>query len=176
MTETTPPVIVVEGLRKVFRAMRRDPGIRAAFRSLVAPRRKQIVAVEDVSFSVQPGEILGYLGPNGAGKSTTIKMLTGVLVPTAGRARVLGLEPYRDRTRNATQIGVVFGQRTEACYPASRSELSDGLLQDDLEEVVGEIRSRVAAQDRLEPPVEGLVDRLAREAKRSNAKADRPHP
>ena len=125
MTETAPPVIVVEGLRKVFRATRRDPGFRAAFRSLVAPRREQIVAVEDVSFSVQPGEILGYLGPNGAGKSTTIKMLTGVLVPTAGRAHVLGLEPYRDRTRNATQIGVVFGQRTQMWWdlPAVESFL-----------------------------------------------------
>jgi ABC-2 type transport system ATP-binding protein len=113
VTETTAPVIVVESLRKVFRVTRREPGIRAAFRSLVAPRREEVVAVEDVSFGVQAGEILGYLGPNGAGKSTTIKMLTGVLVPSAGRARVLGLEPYRDRTRNATQIGVVFGQRTQ---------------------------------------------------------------
>jgi ABC-2 type transport system ATP-binding protein len=125
VAETTPPVITVEGLRKVFRVTRRDPGIRAAFRSLVAPRREQVVAVEDVSFAVQAGEILGYLGPNGAGKSTTIKMLTGVLVPSAGRARVLGLEPYRDRTRNATQIGVVFGQRTQMWWdlPAIESFL-----------------------------------------------------
>jgi ABC-2 type transport system ATP-binding protein len=145
MTETTPPVIVVEGLRKVFRATRRDPGIRAAFRSLVAPRREQIVAVEDVSFSVQPGEILGYLGPNGAGKSTTIKMLTGVLVPTAGRARVLGLEPYRDRTRNATQIGVVFGQRTQMWWdlPAIESfmilrhmyQVPDGVYRETIHEL-----------------------------------------
>jgi len=145
MTETTPPVIVVEGLRKVFRATRRDPGIRAAFRSLVAPRREQIVAVEDVSFSVQPGEILGYLGPNGAGKSTTIKMLTGVLVPTAGRARVLGLEPYRDRTRNATQIGVVFGQRTQLWWdlPAVESflilrhmyQVPDGIYRETIDEL-----------------------------------------
>jgi viologen exporter family transport system ATP-binding protein len=125
MTETASPVIVVENLRKVFRATRRDPGFRAAFRSLVSPRREQIVAVEDVSFNVRAGEILGYLGPNGAGKSTTIKMLTGVLVPTAGKASVLGLEPYRDRTRNATQIGVVFGQRTQMWWdlPAIESFL-----------------------------------------------------
>jgi ABC-2 type transport system ATP-binding protein len=87
--------IVVEHLRKEFRATRREPGFGAAVRSLLRPRREQVVAVEDVSFEVPQGEIVGYLGPNGAGKSTTIKMLTGVLVPTSGSARVLGVEPYR---------------------------------------------------------------------------------
>jgi len=69
-------------------------------------------AVDDLSFSVETGEMVGYIGPNGAGKSTTIKMLTGILVPTAGHLRVAGLEPSRQRTELARRIGVVFGQRT----------------------------------------------------------------
>ena len=145
MTGTPDHVIVVEGLRKEFRATRRDAGLRAAVRSLLSPRRETIVAVEDVSFAVEPGEILGYLGPNGAGKSTTIKMLTGVLVPTAGHARVLGLEPYRHRTRNATQIGVVFGQRTQLWWdlPAIESfailrhmyQVPEGAYRESIEEL-----------------------------------------
>lgn len=74
--------------------------------------RREVVAVRDVTFSIDPGEMVGYLGPNGAGKSTTIKMLTGILVPTSGRLRVAGLDPSRSRTELARRIGVVFGQRT----------------------------------------------------------------
>jgi len=74
--------------------------------------RREVRAVRDLSFTVEPGEMVGYIGPNGAGKSTTIKMLTGILVPTGGHLRVAGLEPSRRRTELARRIGVVFGQRT----------------------------------------------------------------
>jgi ABC-2 type transport system ATP-binding protein len=74
--------------------------------------RTEVLAVRDLTFSVEAGEMVGYIGPNGAGKSTTIKMLTGILVPTSGRLRVAGLEPSRQRTELARRIGVVFGQRT----------------------------------------------------------------
>ena len=76
-------------------------------------RRRRVTAVADVSLTVAPGEAVGFLGPNGAGKSTTIKMLTGVLVPTAGRATVCGLDPVRERRELARRIGVVFGQRSQ---------------------------------------------------------------
>jgi ABC-2 type transport system ATP-binding protein len=76
-------------------------------------RRRRVTAVADVTLSVAPGEAVGFLGPNGAGKSTTIKMLTGVLVPTAGRATVCGLDPVRERRELAKRIGVVFGQRSQ---------------------------------------------------------------
>ncbi len=76
-------------------------------------RRKEVVAVDDLTLHVGEGEAVGYIGPNGAGKSTTIKILTGILVPTAGRVRVCGLEPVRDRRELARQIGVVFGQRSQ---------------------------------------------------------------
>jgi ABC-2 type transport system ATP-binding protein len=137
--------IQVDRLRKEFRTTRRDPGFAAAVRSLLSPRRETVVAVEDVSFRVDRGEILGYLGPNGAGKSTTIKMLTGILVPTSGTVSVLGLEPYRERTRNACQIGVVFGQRTQLWWdlPAVESflilksmyQVPDGSFKDTIEEL-----------------------------------------
>ncbi|MEV6416551.1 ATP-binding cassette domain-containing protein [Kribbella sp. NPDC051718] len=74
--------------------------------------RREVRAVDGLTFSVEPGEVMGYIGPNGAGKSTTIKMLTGILVPTAGSIRVAGVDPSRNRLRLARRIGVVFGQRT----------------------------------------------------------------
>jgi ABC-2 type transport system ATP-binding protein len=82
-------------------------------RRLFAPQYKTIRAVDDVSFQIGEGEIVGYLGPNGAGKSTTIKLLTGVLYPTAGSLRVNGLVPYENRIQNAYHIGVVYGQRSQ---------------------------------------------------------------
>ena len=103
-------IIDVEGLTKTFRVRQRGEG-----RLLGRLRRNffDVRAVDGVSFTIAPGEIVGYIGPNGAGKSTTIKVLTGILVPTSGRVRVAGLEPWRRRTALARRIGVVFGQRTQ---------------------------------------------------------------
>ncbi|GAB2626607.1 ATP-binding cassette domain-containing protein [Nocardioides ginkgobilobae] len=94
------PIIETTGLTRTFRV--RD-GL----------ARRTVVAVEDLSLRVQPGEAVGYIGANGAGKSTTIKMLTGILVPTSGEARTCGLRPVADRRRLARQVGVVFGQRSQ---------------------------------------------------------------
>lgn len=96
--------IEVDGVEKVF-DVRRKTG-------LLRRERHQVRAVDSLTFSVPRGEMVGYIGPNGAGKSTTIKMLTGILTPSAGRLRVAGIEPSRERTRLARRIGVVFGQRT----------------------------------------------------------------
>jgi ABC-2 type transport system ATP-binding protein len=105
------PVIEVDNLTKVFRIPRKDPGLKGAVKALFVPRYEDKVAVDGISFSVEPGEMIGYIGVNGAGKSTTIKMLTGILVPTGGTARVLGRDPHAQRIENAREIGVVFGQR-----------------------------------------------------------------
>ncbi|TDQ53358.1 ABC transporter ATP-binding protein [Actinorugispora endophytica] len=99
----TTPVIDARGLGRDFTRVSGP---------LLRRRRERVNAVHDVTFSVAPGEIIGYLGPNGAGKSTTMKMLTGILSPSHGRVRVCGLEPSRQRTLLAGRIGVVFGQRT----------------------------------------------------------------
>jgi ABC-2 type transport system ATP-binding protein len=107
------PIIQTRDLRKVFRGIERTPGVVGTVKSLFAPRYVERVAVEGVSMSVEAGELVGYIGPNGAGKSTTIKMLTGILVPTSGQIVVAGLVPYEERKRNARNIGVVFGQRSQ---------------------------------------------------------------
>ena len=98
------PLIEVEGLHRSFTVRRRAGRLR---------RTSHVVhAVRDLSFEVERGEMVGYIGPNGAGKSTTVKMLTGILVPTSGRLRVAGIDPSRDRVELTRRIGVVFGQRT----------------------------------------------------------------
>ncbi|MBK3629194.1 ATP-binding cassette domain-containing protein [Streptomyces sp. MBT49] len=105
--------IEVRGLSRTFHTTVRRPGLVGGLRSLVDPERVARHAVRDITFDVAAGELLALLGPNGAGKSTTIKMLTGILTPTAGEARVAGVVPYRERERNARNIGAVFGQRTQ---------------------------------------------------------------
>ncbi|MET8975130.1 ATP-binding cassette domain-containing protein [Streptomyces sp. NPDC004539] len=105
--------IEVRGLSRTFQTTVRRPGFAGALRSLVDPERVVKHAVADVTFDVDEGELLALLGPNGAGKSTTIKMLTGILTPTSGEAKVAGVVPYRERERNARNIGAVFGQRTQ---------------------------------------------------------------
>ena len=106
-------LIDVQGLRKEFQIAKRREGALGALRSLVSREYNTKVAVDNISFQIQPGELVGYIGPNGAGKSTTIKMLTGILVPSGGSVRVRGIVPYERRVENARQIGVVFGQRTQ---------------------------------------------------------------
>lgn len=106
-------LIEVEGLRKEFTRPVRREGRLGALRSLLAREYRTVTAVDGVSFAVGAGEMVGYLGPNGAGKSTTLKMLTGILVPTAGRVEVGGLVPHRRRVEHVRRIGVVFGQRTQ---------------------------------------------------------------
>jgi ABC-2 type transport system ATP-binding protein len=106
-------IIEVKDLRKDFFIAKRETGMMGALKSLVKREFIKKEAVKGISFSIEEGEMVGYIGPNGAGKSTTIKMLTGILVPTSGRVRVNGIVPYEDRQKNAKNIGVVFGQRTQ---------------------------------------------------------------
>jgi ABC-2 type transport system ATP-binding protein len=103
-TVGTGDLIELEGVEKVFDVRRRTGFMRR--------EKRQVRAVDGISFTIPRGEMVGYIGPNGAGKSTTIKMLTGILTPSGGRLRVAGIDPSRERTRLAQRIGVVFGQRT----------------------------------------------------------------
>jgi ABC-2 type transport system ATP-binding protein len=107
------PIIETRNLRKVFRSVHRYPGVSGAIRALFSREYDEKVAVEDVTLAMEQGELVGYIGPNGAGKSTTIKMLTGILVPTSGDIRFGGLVPHEKRKENARNIGVVFGQRSQ---------------------------------------------------------------
>jgi ABC-2 type transport system ATP-binding protein len=107
------PIIETRDLRKVFRSVKRVSGAFGALRTLFSRQYEERVAVAGVTMALEAGELVGYIGPNGAGKSTTIKMLTGILVPTSGEVRVEGLVPWEKRKENARNIGVVFGQRSQ---------------------------------------------------------------
>ena len=104
--------IVVEDLVKTFHVAVRQAGLLGAFMGLMKRQYRAVTALAGISFAIEPGELVGYIGPNGAGKSTTIKILSGILVPTSGRCTVNGLVPW-ERERHVARIGVVFGQRTQ---------------------------------------------------------------
>ncbi|MEV6759364.1 ATP-binding cassette domain-containing protein [Streptomyces sp. NPDC051105] len=140
--------IEVRGLSRTFHTTVRRPGFSGALRSLVNPERVEKHAVSDITFDVAPGELLALLGPNGAGKSTTIKMLTGILTPSSGHARVAGVVPYQERERNARNIGAVFGQRTQLWWDLPVRE-SFAILRDIYEVPKSEHAARLREFDQL---------------------------
>ncbi len=137
------PIIEVEDLSKHFRRFQRRPGLWGSVRDLFHRRQEIVRAVDRVNFSIGRGEMVGYIGANGAGKSTTIKMLTGILVPTSGRIVVDGLVPYRHRYQHVKKIGVVFGQRTQLWWDIAVIEAFK-LLQKIYEVPRDEYRRRLA--------------------------------
>ena len=106
-------MITVEGLSKSFRVAQRSNGLGQALKALFARKWTTVHALQDISFTIRPGEIVGYIGPNGAGKSTTIKIMSGILVPDRGVCSIMGHTPWKDRERYVRRIGVVFGQRSQ---------------------------------------------------------------
>lgn len=123
------PSIQVNKLRKVYRVVQKEAGVWGALKGLVRPQYHDKVAVDDLSFSIEAGEMVGFIGVNGAGKSTTIKMLTGILQPSAGEVRVLGRDPHHQRVANAREIGVVFGQRTQLWWDLALIESLDTIAK-----------------------------------------------
>jgi ABC-2 type transport system ATP-binding protein len=156
------PAIEVIGLRKTFQTKRKAAGLRGSVRALFRPEYHAVEAVRGISFQMEPGELLGFIGPNGAGKSTTIKMLTGILYPSGGEARVLGLVPWKQRRELAYHIGTVFGQRPQLWYhlPAIDTftlfgkiyELEDSLVR----QRIGFLSEAFEIGDLLETPVRKL--------------------
>ena len=110
---SSEPLIFVSNLCKSFRSFQRREGVWGSIQNLFVRDYKTVAAVDNVSFSIDRGEMVGYIGPNGAGKSTSVKMLTGILVPTSGEIRINGFVPFRQRRHYVKTIGVVFGQRTQ---------------------------------------------------------------
>jgi len=108
--------IEVTSLQKTFQTKRKAEGLGGSMRSLFKPQYSSIEAVRGITFQMEAGELLGFIGPNGAGKSTTIKMLTGILHPTGGDAKVLGFVPWKERQKLAYHVGTVFGQRPQLWY------------------------------------------------------------
>ena len=106
-------IIEIKNVTKEFKVLNRREGLSGSLKDLFSRNYKIVRAVDNISMRIEQGEIVGYLGPNGAGKSTTIKMMTGVLEPSSGEILVNGIVPYQNRSKNAQEIGVVFGQRTQ---------------------------------------------------------------
>lgn len=115
-------VIEVRHISKEFVSAKKYPGLKGALKGLVSREKTHKLAVDDISFHIGKGEIVGYIGSNGAGKSTTIKMMTGILTPTEGTCLVGGVDPCKNRRKNAANIGVVFGQRTQLWWDLPLSE------------------------------------------------------
>lgn len=154
--------ICVENLRKTFTVPIREAGVFAALRGLVARRQREVHAVADISFQVQPGEVVGFLGPNGAGKTTTLKMLSGLLHPTSGSVRVLGAVPWERRPDFLRQITLVMGNRNQLQWdiPAIDSyELNRAIYRiprPQFKETLDELVELLDLEDLLYKPVRNL--------------------
>ena len=150
------PAIEVTGLSKAFRTYKKQPGFRGALKGLFRRTYEQTVAVKDVSFHIEPGELVGFLGPNGAGKTTTLKMLAGLLYPTGGTARVLGYVPWERQDGYRRQFALLLGQKNQLWWdlPASESfELNARIYgidqSDDGAHACAEMTELLGVQDKL---------------------------
>ena len=110
------PVVAVNGLAKIFSVKQKQPGLKGSIKALWKTETQEVQAVSDISFTLRRGEMLAFIGPNGAGKSTTIKILAGILFPTAGDATVLGYTPWKQRRQMSFHIGSIFGQKPQLWY------------------------------------------------------------
>lgn len=152
-------VIELKNIDKEFKVLNRHEGLKGSFQDLFSRDYKVIKAVNNVSMKIKPGEIVGYLGPNGAGKSTTIKIMTGVLQPTRGEILVNGQIPYKNRTSNAQNIGVVFGQRSQLWWSLPLIEsfklLKDiyGISDKDYKEMLALYESLVDIKELYSKPI-----------------------
>jgi ABC-2 type transport system ATP-binding protein len=156
------PVIEVNGLTKAFRTYKKQPGFAGAVKGLFRRQYEQTVAVNEVSFKIEPGELVGFLGPNGAGKTTTLKMLAGLLYPSGGQAKVLGYTPWERADGYRRQFALVLGQKNQLWWdlPARESlQLNAeiyGIPKDRFEATVGEMTELLAVQHKLNVSVREL--------------------
>ncbi len=152
-------IITIKNITKEFKVLNRHEGLKGSIKDLFSRDYKIVRAVDNISMTVGQGEIVGYLGPNGAGKSTTIKMMTGILEPTSGEILVGGNVPYKERAKNAQEIGVVFGQRSQLWWALPLVEsfkiLKDiyGVSDEDYESMMELYRSLVDIDALLHKPV-----------------------
>ncbi len=156
------PTIQVDALTKTYQVPEREGGFRAAIKSFFKRRNKDVLAVQKVSFTIAPGEIVGFLGPNGAGKTTTLKMLSGLLHPTSGKADVLGFTPWERRSEYLRSITLVMGQRNRLSWdvPAADSFLLNQavyrLSDDDYKKTLAELDELLELGPILRQPVRNL--------------------
>ncbi len=155
-------VIEVSGLTKAFRTYKKLPGLSGALKGLLRRQYEQTLAVKEVSFKIEPGELVGFLGPNGAGKTTTLKMLAGLLHPTGGSARVLGHVPWERNDAYRRQFALLLGQKNQLWWdlPAQESlELNAkiyGISAAELKRTVDEMTELLNVRDKLNVAVREL--------------------
>jgi len=121
--------IEVKQISKTFRVAKKKSGLKESIKSFFKREFIDVKAVDDISFSIEEGEIVGYIGPNGAGKSTTIKILSGILIPDSGKCKIDGMTPWKNRVEYVKKIGVVFGQRSQLWWDIPAEDTFD-LLKD----------------------------------------------
>ena len=131
-------ILKVSNLTKTYQVAVRNSGLKNAFKSFIKKEYSEVKAVDDISFELKKGEIVGLIGPNGAGKSTTIKMLTGILKPDSGNIKVLGMNPSEERVKYVKNIGVVFGQKSQLWWDLLKEiyKIPDKLYEDNKNELV----------------------------------------
>jgi len=157
-----PSIVTAERLSKTFQVKVRDPGLRGAVRALFRPRYRDVHAVRDVTFRIEPGEIVAFLGPNGAGKTTTLKTLTGLLYPTSGRAEVAGFVPWTGGPPFKRHIALVLGNRQQLVWdlPPEETFLLNRAIYDipeaDYRERLAELVALLELGDVLTKPVRQL--------------------
>lgn len=154
-------VITTRGLRKIYRVFEKEPGFRGAIRGLFSRRCREVAAVDGVDLEIGPGELVGFLGPNGAGKTTTLKMLSGLLHPSGGSARVLGFVPWERETEFRRQISLLLGQKNQLTWdlPARESfELNRAIYGIDKSTAANTIEELATLLE-----VTGLMDKPVRE-------------
>lgn len=156
------PVIQVQGLTKAYRTYKKLPGFSGSIKGLFHRQYEQTLAVKDVSFSIAPGELVGFLGPNGAGKTTTLKMLAGLLYPTSGSAQVLGYVPWERQDGYRRQFALLLGQKNQLWWDLPARESLDlnakiyGIPRPSFERIVGEMTELLAVKDKLNVMVREL--------------------
>jgi ABC-2 type transport system ATP-binding protein len=116
------PIISVQNLSKTYKVHKKDPGFTGSLKSLYNRKYETVQAVKDISFEIQPGELIGFIGPNGAGKTTTLKCLSGLLYPSGGEVRVLGYEPFKRKSDFLKQIALVMGQKNQLWWDLPPTE------------------------------------------------------
>src|SRR5690348_1744671 len=156
------PVIEVSGLTKAFRTYKKQPGFAGAWKGLFRRTYEQTLAVKDVNFRIEPGELVGFLGPNGAGKTTTLKMLSGLLYPSGGSARVLGYVPWERDDGYRRQFALLLGQKNQLWWdlPANESLALNakiyGIDDASLKKTVDELTEMLRVRDKLNVMVREL--------------------
>jgi len=156
------PIVIVENLSKVYPVAVKEPGLKGTLRHLLHRTYRPVQAVQDVSFQIEPGEIVGFLGPNGAGKTTTLKMLTGLIHPSAGRVRVAGHVPFRRDVRFLHKITLVMGQKQQLLWdlPALDSLKINaavyGIADKEFDWRVSELVEMLSLKEKLTQPVRKL--------------------